>query len=88
MERKTVSCRGENPYDLDGDGIDDVTGQPIGYPSYNRWKYDGYKGHDDYGYDSVNYDHYSGDHYDDYGHDYYGSHGYGGAWRMHADDYA
>lgn len=42
VERKTLSCRsGVNPNDLDGDGLDDVTGMPTDNSHhYNRWKYD------------------------------------------------
>lgn len=34
-----MSCRSNNPRDLDGDGYDDVTGMPTS-DEYSRWKYD------------------------------------------------
>lgn len=83
--KKTVSCRSENPYDIDGDGYDDVTGQPTeGRGSdYSRWKYhvprvgediddEGYGGGDLYA-DDV------------YGDDYHWGAYHGGY--MHADDF-
>lgn len=58
VQRKTQSCKMDsNPYDLDGDGIDDVTGYPVN--DYNRWKFDtpysGGKGGRGYPYDNDQY---------------------------------
>lgn len=75
VQRKTISCRSEiqDPNDLDGDGIDDVTGRPT---DYSRWKFDTHY--------STPYDHYSSpyDHYDDYANEYSWRDGY-----MKADDF-
>jgi len=80
---KTVSCRSENPYDLDGDGYDDVTGYPTEGRGrdYNRWKYHLPTSGDDM------YDEGYGE---DYGDDMYGDDHHWGGYRggyIHADDF-
>lgn len=79
VQRKTQSCRGEHPFDADGDGIDDVTGRPVN--DYNRWKYDSPKHRD---YDGYR-DYADGYNWEDYG-DYDYHPGVAGGLR-HADEF-
>lgn len=76
VQRKTVSCRQHdtNPYDLDGDGLDDVTGQPVkDRGDYDRWKYD------------THYDNYYNNHYRDHDHDHYYDHADNYNWHDYGD---